>query len=146
MVRRTHDYSYRYRGYWADGGRRLIRLYREDGCPNTAVCWQLPDNGNTSITNMAEYLAAEVVEEHRLPTPLTWVEHYPENRGRLGEWSLVSFSSWDLRDDHLGGVVRRRVGRPRWSPLTLTGVARITGGDRRPARTLGARGRGGGGS
>ncbi len=50
---------------------------------------QLPDNSNTSVTNMAEYLAAEVLEGHSLPTPLVWVEHYPEHEGRIGEWSLV---------------------------------------------------------
>jgi TATA-binding protein-associated factor Taf7 len=39
------------------------------------ICSQLMENKNTSVTNMAEYLAAEVIEEHGLTTPLTWVEH-----------------------------------------------------------------------
>jgi hypothetical protein len=34
------------------------------------VCSQLPDNENTSVTNMAECQAAEVIEQHGLPTPL----------------------------------------------------------------------------
>lgn len=66
---------------------------------------------------MAEYLAAELIEEHGLSTPLTWIEHYPEHEGRTGEWSLVRFSSWEAEDVLLGGVPRRRVGSPRWSPL-----------------------------
>jgi hypothetical protein len=36
-----------------------------------AICSHLADNHNTSVTNMAEYLAAEVIEEQSLSTPLT---------------------------------------------------------------------------
>jgi hypothetical protein len=27
-VKKTHDYIHRYRGYWSDGGRCRIRIYR----------------------------------------------------------------------------------------------------------------------
>ncbi len=50
---------------------------------------QLPGNTYTSVTNMAEYLAAQVIEGHELPILLTRVEHYPEHGGETGEWSLV---------------------------------------------------------
>ena len=62
-----------------------------------AICSQLPDNANTSVTNMADYLAAEVIEEHSLPTPLTWIEHYPEHEGQIGEYSLGRSSDRDAR-------------------------------------------------
>jgi hypothetical protein len=130
-MKKTHDYIHHYRGYWSDGGKCRIRIYQEDRLASVVICSQLPDNKNTSVTNMAEYLAAEVVEEHALSTPLTWVEHYPEHRREPGEWSVISFSSWGVRGICLGGVLRRRVGRPLWSPLTLAGVARMIGGDRR---------------
>lgn len=81
------------------------------------ICSQLPDNDNTSVTNMIEYLAAEVIREHGLLKPLTWVEHYPEHEGEIGEYSLVRFSSWELEEVRLGGMCRYRVGSPRWSPL-----------------------------
>ena len=81
------------------------------------ICSQLPENKNTSVTNMAEYLAAEVIEENGLSTPLTWIEHYPEHRGKLGGYSLVTFSSWEHKEVCLGGVWRCRVGSPKWSPL-----------------------------
>jgi hypothetical protein len=45
------------------------------------------------VTNTSEYLAAEMVEEHGLATPLVWIEHYPEHAGEIGEWPLVRFSS-----------------------------------------------------
>jgi hypothetical protein len=52
----------------------------------------------------AEYLAAEVVKEHGLPTPLTWIEYYPEHEGEIGEFSLVKFSSWEPQEVCLGCV------------------------------------------
>jgi hypothetical protein len=118
-VKKTHDYVHHYRGYWSDGGKCRIRIYRDDGHAPVVVCSQLPDNQNTSITNMAEYLAAEVIEEHQLSTPLIWIEHYPEHEGAIGEYSLVKFSSWEPREDRLGGVRRYQLGSPQWSPLTL---------------------------
>ena len=114
-MRKTHDYTHHYRGYWSDGGRCRIRIYREEGEPLVVVCSQLPDNMNTSVTNMAEYLAAEVIEAHSLPTPLVWIEHYPEHEGKPGEWSLVRFSSWQAEEVRLGGAWRRRVGSLGWS-------------------------------
>jgi hypothetical protein len=87
-----------YRGYWSDGGKCRIRIYREDGNVLVVVCSQLPDNENTSVSNIAEYLAAEVIKEHDLHTPLVWIEHYPEHEGDIGEYSLVRFSSWELQE------------------------------------------------
>ncbi len=97
-MKKTHDYFHYYRGYWSDGGKCRIRIYREDGESPVVVCSQLPDNDNTSVTNMAEYLAAEVIREHGLLTPLAWVEHYPEHAGEIGEYSLVKFSDWELQE------------------------------------------------
>ena len=89
------------------------------------ICSQLPENKNTSVTNMAEYLAAEVIEESGLATPLTWIEHYPEHRDRPGEYSLVTFSCWERREVCLGGVWRHRLGSPRWSPLRPEAVEEL---------------------
>jgi len=114
---KTHDYVHHYRGYWSEGGKCWIRIYQTHGDEPVVICSQLPENKNTSVTNMAEYLAAEVIEEHGLATPLTWIEHYPEHRGKPGEYSLVRFSSWERREVRVGGVWRCRVGSPNWSPL-----------------------------
>ena len=82
-MKKTHDYIHHYRGYWSEGGKCRIRIYREDSqAPPMVICSQLLDNDNTSVTNMAEYLVAEVIEDHSLPTPLTWIEHYPEHKER----------------------------------------------------------------
>jgi hypothetical protein len=66
-MKKTYDYVHHYRGYWSDGGRCRIRIYREEGHAPVVICSQLQDNENTSVTNMAEYLAAEVIKERSLP-------------------------------------------------------------------------------
>jgi hypothetical protein len=77
-MKRTHDYVHRYRGYWSDGGKCRIRIFYQIGCAPMVICSQLPDNPNTSVTNMVEYLVAEMLRGHGLPTPLMWIEHYPD--------------------------------------------------------------------
>jgi hypothetical protein len=116
-MKKTHDYIHHYRGYWSEGGKCRIQIYQEVGQAPVVICSQLPENDNTSVTNMAEYLAAEVIEGYGLATPLTWIEHYPEHEGEPGEYSLVRFSTWEPREVCLGGVWRYRVGSPRWSSL-----------------------------
>ena len=103
-MKKIRDYLHHNRGYWFDGGRCRIRIYREDGQVPAVMCLQLPDNDNTSVTNMAEYLAVEVIEGYRLPTPLVWVEYYPDHEGEIGEYSLVMFANWERVEVCLGGV------------------------------------------
>jgi hypothetical protein len=68
-VKKTHDYIHHYRGYWSEGGKCRIRIYREEGRSPMVICSQLQDNDNTSVTNMAEYLAAEIIEAYSLHSP-----------------------------------------------------------------------------
>ncbi len=142
-MKKTHDYVHYYRGYWSDKGKCRIRIYQEeDGRDPVVICSQLPDNDNTSVTNMAEYLAAEVIEEHGLATPLTWIEHYPEHRGEPGEYSLVIFSSCERREVCLGGVWRYRVGSPKWSllkPQEVDTLIESSVNKRRPSRSAEAK-------
>jgi hypothetical protein len=128
-VKKTHDYTHYYRGYWSDGGRCRIRIYREDGQVPVVICSQLPDNSNTSVTNMVEYLAAEVIRRHDLHAPLIWIEHYPEHEGESGEYSLVRFSGWEPEETCLGGVWRYRVGSSRRSSLTTGRVKALLDDD-----------------
>ena len=100
------------------------------------ICSQLPDNKNTSVTNMAEYLVAEVIEEHALATPLIWIEHYPRHQGQPGEYSFVRFSSWERQEACLEGVWRYRVGSPRWSSLHPEEVDALIGREDAQLTTL----------
>jgi hypothetical protein len=103
-VKKTHDYIHHYRGYWSEGGECRIRIYQEDGQAPVVVCSQPLDNDNTSVTNMAEYLAVDIIEEHSLHGPPVWVEHYPEQRSGTrvrGSGGL---------GDHLFGTCRSSIG------------------------------------
>jgi hypothetical protein len=135
-MKKTHDYVHFYRGYWSDGGKCRIQIYHEDDRAPVVVCSQLPDNHNTSVTNMAEYLAAEVMEEHGLSWPLIWIEHYSEHEEEIGEYSLVGFSSWRREEVCLGGVWRYRVGSPRWRSLRAGEVQQMVGHPHRSGRAV----------
>jgi hypothetical protein len=77
---KTADFRYAYRGYWDDGGFCRVRLFAAPARSPLIVVSQLEECRNTSITNMAEYLAAEIGAKHfpdrfEHPEPFTWIEH-----------------------------------------------------------------------
>jgi hypothetical protein len=41
-MKKTHDYVHFYRGYWSDGGKCRIRIYREDDRAPVVIRSQLP--------------------------------------------------------------------------------------------------------
>ena len=138
-MRKTHDYIHYYRGYWSEGGKCRISVYREVGQAPVVICSQLPDNKNTSVTNMAEYIAAEVIDQHDLHTHLIWAEHYPEHEGEIGEYSLVRFSDWKPEEVCLGGIWRLRIGVPSWShlrPEEVEFLVRDRTGEQRPPSSV----------
>lgn len=130
---KTQDYTYEYRGYWSEGGVCRVRLYETDGLQPMFLVSELPENENTSITNLAEYLAAELRQKHMLgrydTTEFIWVEHYPrseeELRYRIMEsWAFVTFSSYEIRQSRVfGPQTRPRIGCPDWSHITIDAVA-----------------------
>jgi hypothetical protein len=65
-VKKTHDYIHHYRGYWSDGGKCRIQIYREDGQRPVVVGSQLPDNANTFVTNKAAYQSVGKSSVHSL--------------------------------------------------------------------------------
>ena len=126
-MKKTHDYIHHYRGYWSDGGRCRIRIYHEDGRAPVVICSQLPDNHNTSVTNMAEYLAAEVMESHPdIFDPSAWGTpghllrkpgvdwHYQTgargSRSDPATFDVTTFEHYEPKDVRSGGVWRKVVG------------------------------------
>jgi hypothetical protein len=133
---KTADFRHTYRGFYDEGGICRVRLFQEMRRPPVILVSQLEENRNTSITNMAEYIAAEIGAKHfperfEQPEPFVWIEHYryPEERDpALREtWSRVRFDSYTPRLVTLGGVVRTKLGLPRWTYLPPAGVARLIG-------------------
>lgn len=97
---------HQFRGYHDAGGVCRIEVYTAEGLPPLIVATELPENENTSITNAAEYVAAEVMERYLTAEmmaghdpPFVWVEHYPrveaDRRAGLREtWDLVTFAHY----------------------------------------------------
>jgi hypothetical protein len=77
-MKKIHDCIHYYRGYWSDGGKCRIRIYQEEGWAPVVICSELPNNPGGSITNSVEVIAAGAIRANELPTPLVWIEHWPE--------------------------------------------------------------------
>jgi hypothetical protein len=133
----TADYRYAYRGYHADGGVCRVRLFEGTGQVPVVLVSELAENTSTSVTNMAEYLAAELIARHfparfEAEDPAVhWVEHYPrtdaERRRGMPEYALVAFDSYRPRRVPRFGQDRVAIGRPRWTHVDRAAVERLLG-------------------
>ena len=147
-MRRTREFLHAYRGYHPPGAVCRIAVYEEPrpagavGRPPIVLATELPENRNTSITNMAECPAAEVIARcfpdwpawlAALPPdtpPLVWIEHYPADRVLPDRYRLVTFSHYRPAptERHTGGRGRRlTLGTPRWQPVAPVTVGRLLG-------------------
>ncbi len=133
---KTHDFRYVYRGYYDEGGICRVRLFQDHVQSPIMLITQLEENRNTSITNMAEFLGAELGAlylPHRLEErePFRFIEHYPQasqEDKRWGvEYSRVTFDSYTPKLFLLHGVLRPKLGLPRWSYLPSHAVPRLIG-------------------
>jgi hypothetical protein len=75
------DYRYAYRGYHSEGGICRVRIFEQEGSVPVIIVSELTENTNTSITNMCEYLACEIIRAHfpqgfEEEEPVIWIEHY----------------------------------------------------------------------
>ena len=78
-----------------------VRIYLPDDAREAPVviCSELPNNQGGSITNSAEMIAAGVIQANELPTPLVWIEHWPEESTEGQEtFELVVFSSYEVTE------------------------------------------------
>ena len=94
------------------------------------ICSELPNNPGGSITNSAEVIAAGVIRANELPTPLVWIEHWPEECTDAGmeTFELVVFSSYEVteRAPYLRET-RAWMGEPTWKALDRTSVEVLVG-------------------
>ena len=79
-----------------------IRIYLPDEVRDAPVviCSELPNNPGGSITNSAEVIAAGVIRANKLPTPLVWIEYWPNEstNGGAETFELVVFSSYEVAE------------------------------------------------
>jgi hypothetical protein len=151
-MEKTHDYEYAFRGTWdkEPDGRCRVRILQQDGQPPTMILTELNSNPSTSVTNMVEVLAAELIAKH-FPVrfeavgedPVVLIEHYEpmqDRRGRRGKptYDRVAFASWSPRKVWLGGQERLSLAEPDWRHLPEAEVRALLGEE---ADDLVARGR-----
>jgi hypothetical protein len=95
------------------------------------ICSEVPNYPGGSITNSAEVIAAGVIQANELPTPLVWIEHWPEETtdGREETFELVVFSSYQVteRAPYLGET-RAWIGDATWKGLDRATVEMLVGG------------------
>jgi hypothetical protein len=132
-VHLASDYIYPYKDAGGSPAHCRVRIYLPDDMRDTPVviCSELPNNPGGSITNSAEVIAAGVIRANELPTPLVWVEHWPEEGTDGGEetFELVVFSSYEVteRAPYLGET-RVWIEEPAWKPLDRASVEVLVGG------------------
>lgn len=137
---KTADYLHAFRGTWdrEPHGVCWVRVFEEDGQTPVIVMSELPQNTSTSVTNMAELLAPELIQRHfrhrfEEDPPAIFLEHYVEERtpqGRLGRkatWDRLSFHSWTPRRVWLSGQERISFGDPHWEHLPEHDVETLLG-------------------
>ena len=114
---------YPYTSYWRfDAVCRMPIFTAPDQVP-VVVASEFVENTGTSITNMAEELAAEVIARHfperfEAEVSILWLELYPrtpeERKRGIPAFSQAEFSSFTPRVEYLGGIKRIRIGQPSW--------------------------------
>jgi hypothetical protein len=95
---KTMETIHEYEGLWTPGASCGLQIFFNTNDIPTVVLSELPSNKNTSVTNLVECIAAEVLQKY-LPRrigknpPFHCVEHYPrEERSKLHEtFDLVTF-------------------------------------------------------
>ena len=126
------DYIHPYKDAGGRPARCRIRIYLPDDVRDApvVVCSELPNNPGGSITNSAETIAAGVIRANELPTPLVWIEHWPQETTGVEEtFELVAFSSYEIvqRAPYLGETMAW-IGEPTWKPLDRATVEMLVGG------------------
>ena len=126
------DYIHPYKDAGGRHAHCRVRIYLPDDVRDTPVviCSEVPNNPGGSITSSAEAIAAGVIRANELPTPLVWIEHWPEESTDGGEetFELVVFSSYEVteRAPYLGET-GARVGDATWKRLDRTTVEVLVG-------------------
>jgi hypothetical protein len=93
------DCIHPYKDAGGSPARCRVRIYLPEDMHDVpiVICSELPNNPGGSITNSVEVIAAGVIRANELPTPLVWVEHWPEETTEGQEtFELVVFSSCEV--------------------------------------------------
>ena len=125
------DYIHLFRNAGGRRARCRVWIYLPDDMRDAPVviCSELPSNPGGSITNSAETIAVGVIQANELPTPLVWIEHWPEESTEGQDtFEPVVFSSYKVeeRAPYLGET-RAWIGDATWKTLDRTTVEVLVG-------------------
>ena len=128
------DYIHPYKDAGGRPAHCRVRIYLPDDVHDSPVviCSELPNNPGGSVTNSAEVIAAGGIQNNKLPTPLVWIGHRPEESTNGGEetFELVVFSSYEvLEKASYLGETRAWIGDATWKTLYRASVAILVGGE-----------------
>ena len=125
------DYIHPYRGVIGVRSRCRIRLYlpQEDQDAAVVICSELPDNSGTPVINAAEQIAAEIIQNFRLPSPPVWIEHHPQEvtNGKGEVFELLTFAHYQARGTLRGGIPHQEIGQPTRKRLDRASVELLVG-------------------
>src|SRR5215207_5696777 len=105
----ARDYIHPYKDAGGRPAHCRVRIYLPDDTRDAPVviCSELPNNPGESVTNSAEVIAAGVIRANELPTPVVWIEHWPEEPSEGQEtFELVVLSSYEVSRGLTVGVLR----------------------------------------
>jgi hypothetical protein len=128
------DYIHPYKDVGGRPAHCRVRIYLPDdaGDAPVVICSEVPNNPGGSVTNSAEAIAAGVIRAHELPTPLVWIEHWPEEStdGGAETFELVVFSNYEVVERALYlGQTTARIGDATWKTLDRASVEVLVGGE-----------------
>ena len=130
------DIVHEFHGLHTPGGVCRIRVYRPEGFPPVVIATELPENESTSITNIVEELAVDVLARYLADRagqerPFVWIEHYPASASaglrETDTYDLVTFPDYHVRREMRGGRRRVRFGEPNWRRLSREQVDQLIG-------------------
>ncbi len=121
MMHLANDCIHPYEGATGVLSRCRVRVYLSDDGEQDApvvIASELANNPGASITNAAEFLAAEIMRSHLLER-FVWIEHRPPEStdGRSETFELVVFAHYEPEQVRIGGALRAKLGEPRWKRL-----------------------------
>ena len=131
-MRKTHDYIHHYRGSNGYPSWCRIRIYENPGSeknpssPPHVICTEPVEPSGNSVTNAAEYLAAEIKVRHGLDG-MVWIEHYDREVPEAGDYSLVTFSFNEPQDLLSCGRWLKTLGEPNWRHFSHKQVENLLG-------------------
>ena len=121
------DFSLSIHGLYTGGTPCRVRLFHVTPHPVILITAL---KAHTGLTNLIEYLAAQIVIDHRDLFPdgqrFACIEHYP-GENQPDTYYGVAFASYRVGRGWREGEERKRLGAPRWTPMTQQAVEELIG-------------------